>query len=120
MSHLNVDGPSKTPIPREPPQPQRQEPSSGPGQSWARTRAATGRVHPQSAALLATQHKSPNQNMNHTKTKLRLTSKSRCLGISHLRPRPFIKGVNGSIQNLQLGRRSQPEPWFYFHEAARK
>ena len=120
MARHKSDGPSKTPSPREPPQPQRQEPSSGPGQSWARTRAATGRVHPQSAALLATQHKSPNQNMNHTKTKLSLTSKSRCLGIGHLRPRPLVERINGGVQDVQLRARRQPEPGFYFHKSTRK
>ena len=52
MARLNVDGPSTTPSPREPPQPQLQEPSRGPGESWPTTRAATARARPQSAALL--------------------------------------------------------------------
>ena len=115
-----ADGASTPPSPREPRRSPLQDGSRGPGQSWPTTRAAAGRARPQSAALLATQHKSPNKNMNHTKTNLRLASQSRRLGIRHLRPSTFIKGIDGRIQNLQLGRRSQPEPGLDLDKPARE
>ena len=58
--------------------------------------------------------------MNHTKTKLGLASQSRRLGIRHLRSSTFIKGINGGIQDLQLGRRRQPEPGLDLDKPARE
>ena len=78
------------------------------------------RVRPQSPALLTKPRGRPTQTMNHTKTKLGLASQSRRLGIGHLRPRTFIKGINGRIQDLQLGRRSQSKPGLDLDEAARE
>ena len=115
-----VDGPSTPPSPREARRSPLQDGSRCPGQSWPTTRAAAARVRPQSAALLPTHEQHHNHTMNHTKTNLSLGSKSRRLGIRHLRPRPFIKGINGGIQNLQLGRRRQPEPGLDLDKPARK
>ena len=76
--------------------------------------------HPQSAALLSQTHKPPNHINNHTKTNLRLTSQGRRLGIRHLRPSTFIKGINGGIQDLQLGRRRQSKPGLDLDKPARE
>ena len=113
-------GHSTPPGPREPRRSPLQDPSRGPGQSWPTTRAATARVCPQSATLLIAPSETTRNIMNHTKTKLRLASKRRGLGIRHLRSSTFIKGINGGIQNLQLGRRRQPEPGLDLDKPARE